>query len=137
VSMDGEDSVSVGTGAEANSYQSPMANCGKTTPRETEIAPKSSWLVRASLGLAIFLEVLPTEIEYILVAMQNRSLLTLFLTKLVCLTIILLPLYGYISLNGSRGLKAASGKITAIIGIVCFHLIADVFVVIQILWPKA
>jgi hypothetical protein len=97
-----------------------VADCGPGLA-DGDADLKSPGLVKISLGLAIFLEVLPTEADVLSTFMSPRPYLPgLILAKLGFLTLILAPLFQYIRLNGRRGVKAASGKIKLIALILAF-----------------
>lgn len=88
---------------------------------------RGRWLIFASLLLAIFIEVLPNEIEFILIAVRERNLPLFLATKAISLPIILGPLCLYIWLNGWKGVLVVKGRIVAISIIVGLTLIRDVW----------
>ena len=116
-----------------NPYQSPTADCGPAAQKDVGVDPRATWLVRTSLGLAIFLEVLPTEVDTTYAAVVYHNLPLFFLIKIVFLAIILLPLVAYIGLSGWHGLKAVSGKVTTITIILSLRMVMDVFMIAEIL----
>ncbi len=86
-------------------------------------------LVRDSLMLAIFIEVLPTEADLVAVLLSQMYIGLFLLAKAACLAIILLPLSVYIGLNGWKGLSAVKGKFAAICIVVGLNLVGNVWYV--------
>lgn len=74
--------------------------------RVPEIADSDVDLVRASVGIAVFLEVIPFEADIHVYLAQSSgmpySILLMFAVKAVCLTLIFAPLAIYVHRNGFR-----------------------------------
>jgi len=83
-----------------------------------------TWLPLVSLILAVLIEVLPTEIDILLV-LRDQGILKLILAKVCCLAIILAPLTVYVSLNGWKGIAFVRGKVWPIGIIVVLRLCMD------------
>jgi hypothetical protein len=92
-------------------------------------------LVRDSLILAIFIEVLPTEADLVAVLLSQMSIGLFVLGKAICLAIILLPLSIYIGLNGWKGPSAVKGKFAAICIIVGLNLVGNVWYLASRFFP--
>jgi hypothetical protein len=97
-----------------NPYESPTADCGDTSLAKEGDGPRSPWLVRISLLLAIFCEVIPLEADAIFIAYQPPNVILFVAIKSVFLTVILAPLFVYVALNGWRGLRFVKGRACAI-----------------------
>src|SRR5260370_38964689 len=92
------------------------------------------WLLELSLVFAIFLEVCPTEIGYLTAFLIRRSLGMYILTKLVTLTVILLPLGVYIYIRKKRGEERTivwTWQLTVIAIIVSINLLKDSVVMVR------
>jgi hypothetical protein len=84
-----------------------------------------------SLLLAVFLEVLPLEMDIICVLSSLGDVSRVVAVKAVCLTAIVRPLLIYVLLNGLKGLKRVRGR-TAVIGvIVVIHLMGTISTVLN------
>jgi hypothetical protein len=88
-------------------------------------------LVRMSLLLAVFLEVIPLETNIIGVLSSLGDVSRVLAVKAVCLTAILLPLLIYVLLNGLKGLKRVRGRAAVIGVIVVIHLMGTISIVLK------
>jgi hypothetical protein len=80
------------------------------------------WLIRFSLLLAFFLEVLPLEMDVIGALWSQGLVLRAIATKLCCVSAIGLPLVVYVFLNGVGGLKYAKVRLAIIALIVLTNM---------------
>jgi hypothetical protein len=80
------------------------------------------WLVRFSLILAFFLEVLPLEMDVVGVLWSQGLVLRALAAKLCCVSAIGLPLVVYVILNGVDGLKYAKVRVAIIALIVLTNM---------------
>jgi hypothetical protein len=94
-----------------------------------EHAVRDIWLVRVSSLLAVFLEVVPIEIDIIGVLLSYRALALVVAVKAICLTAILLPLVIYVLRNGLSALRRVRGRVAVIGFIVVINLVLNVVTV--------
>jgi len=87
-------------------------------------------LVRVSLLLAIWLEVIPFEINIISALLSLGAVSVVLAVKAVCLTAILLPLLIYVLGNGLSALKHVKGRAAVIGVIVVIHLVVTISIVL-------
>jgi hypothetical protein len=129
---DGENTKPLEPDSDGNPYQSPKTDCGTNAQAGIDRSD-NTWLVRASVGLAIFIEVLPTEVDITVAALGSHQLMMCILAKVICVSVILAPLLAYIGLNGWQGLKAVQGKVSIISTIVFLRLLMDGYMLIRYL----
>jgi hypothetical protein len=116
--------------AGVNPYESPQTACERPAA-SGEPAVRGRQLVFASLLLAVFIEVFPTEADLMWSALAGRCVSLAVAAKATCLAIILIPLFLYVWINGWRGVKAAKGRIIAIGVIVALKLGVDVMCLVN------
>jgi len=85
---------------------------------------RGEWLVGISVFLAVFLEVIPLEADALNALIWSGSFLQVLLLKAAFVALILMPLAGFVRLNGWRGLtsKTVRGRIILIAVIVLISL---------------
>ena len=93
------------------------------------------WLLDASLVLAVILEACPTEIGLLTAFALRHSFGMYIVTKLVSLTVILVPLGVYIHIRKRRAREDRTiiwnWKLMVIVIILSINLLMDSFVVVR------
>ena len=97
-----------------NPYKSPAnAESQPAGSKEHEREYPGTALVTASAGLAVFVEG-PCGMEAGLIygPLWDRGVFLIIVAKVICLTVVFLPLVIYVGLNGLRALKRVWGRAT-------------------------
>ena len=97
---------------------------------------RESWLVTISLILVILLEVWPTEVGLLHIAVRSNDIVQYVGMKLVFLAVILLPLVFYFRSTGLRGYRHATNRINAIAVIMLLHLAMNVMFAFQWIYDR-
>lgn len=84
---------------------------------------RGKWLVQLSTLVAIYLEVIPVEMDTISGLWLRGAFSLALAVKLLCVTVILLPLVIYVFLNGPSALWHVKGRVVVIATIIGIHLI--------------
>lgn len=87
---------------------------------------RARWLAKCSAGLAVLIEVLPTEAGMTSMLSCYHQFWLWLIGKVVYLTIILLPLGIYFAINGRKGWRCAWRETTATLVIVVINLALNV-----------
>jgi hypothetical protein len=112
-----------------NPYESPLSECDPPSQCSAKSYLRGAWLVFASLLLAIFIEVFPTETDVLVVGkLSGRGIVYLLAVKAIFLAIIITPLLIYFLINGRRGLQTAKGRITTIGIIIAANIVMNLFI---------
>jgi hypothetical protein len=93
----------------------------KDSSRDQEQALQDIGLVRASVILAVFLEVIPVEADIIYGPLFN-DVFRMLVVKVFCLVMIFLPLVIYVMRNGLGALKIVWGRVIVVAVIVLINL---------------
>ncbi|MCD4728658.1 MAG: hypothetical protein K8R46_13415 [Pirellulales bacterium] len=94
-------------------------NCAN---EEQEHAVPKIGLVKASVFLAVFLEVLPLEADAVHALITGGYIVRAIVFKMLCLTLIFMPLIVYVSHNGLCALKIVGGRVAIVCFITLVHL---------------
>jgi len=89
---------------------------------------RGRWLANCSAGLAMLIEVLPTEAGMTSMLSCRGLFWPWLIGKVVFLTIILLPLAIYFAINGRKGWRCARREVITTLVIVVINLVLNVMV---------
>jgi hypothetical protein len=90
-------------------------------------AIKDIGLVKASVILAVFIEILGIEADLIYGRFYD-DIFKIFIVKMLCLLLILFPLVIYVKRNGLSALKVVWGRVTIVAVIVMINLAHNLFI---------
>jgi hypothetical protein len=90
--------------------------------REQEHAIPKTGLVKASVFLAVFLEVIPFEADIIYSSPVTDSILFALVVKATCLIVIFTPLMLYVKQNGWSALRFVRGRVAIVVVIAAINL---------------
>jgi hypothetical protein len=119
-----------------NPYVSPTAEPDLPPGSWDGSAVRGRWLVFASVLLAVFIEIIPTEVDLKLAAFQCKDLRLFLLVKAGCLAAIFFPLALFVWINGWRGIKGVKARVAVIGVIVVLQLAGDVCILANWFWHK-
>jgi hypothetical protein len=108
-----------------NPYESPSQPPDPHTTSPPEVAVREGWLVRASLLMAILLELPICGADPSGFALSHHDVQLFLWAKAICLPVILVPLLRYLWVNGRRGVIAAKGAVVTISVIVIGRLVLE------------
>ena len=84
-------------------------------------------LVKLSVFLVVFCEILPLEADCTFMFFYTRDILAFVATKTVFLTLILLPLAICVKRNGWKSLKLVWGSVAFVVIVVSIRMVLDGF----------
>ena len=97
--------------------------------QEQERAVPNIGLAKASVFLAVFLEVIPVEGDAVYAMLNAGQIVRAIVFKILCLMLIFMPLIVYVSRNGLGALKIVRGRVVIVCLITLVNLAGTLLLV--------
>ncbi len=121
---------------DVNPYQSPSSAPADGPVLSTESPARWRALVFLSVILAVLIEVLPTQVDFQVMAARRHDVQSFLTVAAICFTAILAPVVLFVVINGWRGIRAVKWRIVLIGTIVALGLARDTCILVELLAHK-